>query len=50
LAPLAAVQPTLREQGFAVIGAEDTCKLLGVSASQLRSSPPIGQTCHLTIF
>ena len=40
LAPLAAVQPTLREQGFAVIGAEDTCKFLGVSASQLAELAP----------
>ena len=30
-----AVRPTLREQGFAVIGADDICHLLGVSASQL---------------
>ena len=40
LAPLAAVQPTLREQGFAVIGADDVCHLLGVSASQFAELAP----------
>lgn len=40
LTPSAAVQSTMREQGFAVASAEDTCALLGVTAHQLAELTP----------
>ncbi|MBY0463361.1 MAG: 2OG-Fe dioxygenase family protein [Burkholderiales bacterium] len=40
LTPCDAVQATLRDQGFAVVGTDDTCQLLGLTAVQLAELEP----------